>query len=214
MNDWLLTVKFVAGHFGFITALGLVSYVIGYRITRRINYGSFLEEVSLSTSLGLGAIAFLIFLLGLCGLLYRSAVLATIAISVAASYQVIPELVRKVRFKLGQHRHHGLVGVVLLVWSLPLLKMPLFPPTAFDSTMYFLASAKIFARNHGLVLTPYLRLPAFTHLNEMLFILSLLFYDDIAAQLVQLLMLFLATLTVIAFGRNHFSTRTGWWAAR
>lgn len=213
MYDWLLTVKFVAGHFGFITVLGLVSYIIGYRITRRINYDSFLEEVSLCTSLGLGAVAFLIFLLGLCGLLYRSVVVAAIAICVAVSYQVIPELVRKVKSKFEQLRDHWLVGGVLLVWSLPLLKMPLFPPTAFDSTMYFLASAKIFTQNHGLVPTPYLRLPVFTHLNEMLFIPALLFYDDIAAQLVQLLMLFLAVLTVIAFGRNYFSSRTGWWAA-
>lgn len=213
MYDYLLALKFLAGHFGFVILLGLISYVIGFRITRRIAYDSFLEEVSMCISLGLGTIAFLIFLLGLFGLIYPSVVVVAVATCVAASYSGVLQLIRRIRSKLGLLRKHWLVGGGIFIWSLPLLALPLFPPTTFDSTMYFLASTKIYVQNHRLVFTPYLRLPLLTQLNEMLFIPALLLYDDIAAQLIQLLMLVVLVLALIAFGRKYFSARAGWWSA-
>jgi len=79
--------------------------------------------------------------------------------------------------------------------------------------MYFLATSKIFAEQHAVVVTPYLRMPVLTQLNEMFFTLGLLFYDDIAAQLFQLLMLIMVTFAIIAFGQRYFSKQAGWWAA-
>src|SRR6185436_4057821 len=100
-----------------------------------------------------------------------------------------------------------------LALSIPVLALPLYPPRAFDSTMYFLTSAKVYVQSHQLVVTPFLRLPVLPQLNEMLFTLALLLYDDIAAQVIQLLLLATLTAALIAFGRRNFSKQTGWWSA-
>ena len=211
--DYLLTAKFVAAHYGFVISLALASYAIGYRLTRRVSYESFLEEVSICTSLGLGTIAFLIFLLGLPGLLYRSVVLLVLAVSVAASYSAFPHLFKKIRSSLSRLRARViLVGAGVFLGTIPLLALPLYPATAFDSTMYFLASAKIYVHTHQLVFTPYLRLPVLTQLNEMLFVLALMFSDDITTQAIQMLMLAIVVVAVFAFSRRYFSKETAWWS--
>jgi len=213
MHGYLLVLKFLAAHYAFVILLSLVSYAIGYRITRRLSYDSFLEEVSMCVSLGLGTIAFLMFLLGLVGLLYRPVVLAASAACVALSYAAVPHLVGKIRSRLSELPKRLVPGGVILFFGAPILLLPFYPPATFDATMYFLASSKIYVQSHQIVFTPYLRLPVFTQLNEMLFTLALLLYDDIAAQLVQLLMLALVCLTLIAFCRKYFSLRAGWWSA-
>jgi len=76
--------------------------------------------------------------------------------------------------------------------------------------MYFLTSAKVYVQSHRLVVTPYLRLPVLPQLNEMFFTLSLLLYDDIAAQVIQLLLLTTLAAALIAFCRRNFSKQAGW----
>ena len=211
--DYLPTGKFVAAHYGFVISLALAGYAIGYRLTRRVSYESFLEEVSVCTGLGLGTIAFLIFLLGLPGLLYRSVVLLVLAVCVAASYSAFPHLFKRIRSSLSRLRARViLMGAGVFLATIPLLALPLYPPSAMDSTMYFLASAKIYVHAHQLVLTPYLRLPLLTQLNEMLFVLALLFSDDVTAQSIQMLMLAIVVVAVLAFSRRYFSEQTAWWS--
>jgi 4-amino-4-deoxy-L-arabinose transferase-like glycosyltransferase len=215
MEDSMLLLKFVAAHYGFVILLGLISYIIGYRLTRRVDFDSLWEEVSVSVSLGLGIIAHLTLFLGLLRLLYPSVVLLALLGCVIACYPVLPELAQRIRVKLKATRARArmlLVGVFLAV-SIPVLALPLYPPRAFDSTMYFLTSAKVYVQSHQLVVTPFLRLPVLPQLNEMLFTLALLLYDDIAAQVIQLLLLATLTAALIAFGRRNFSTQTGWWSA-
>lgn len=214
MQDSILLWKFVASHYGFMLLLGIISYIIGYRLTRRITYDSLWEEVSICASLGLGVIAYLMFLLGILGVLYPWVVLVTITACVAGSYPVPIEIARRVLSKLSAARLRAKMLFVGACFALgvPILVLPLYPPTAFDATMYFLASAKIYAKSHGLVVTPYLRFPVLTQLNEMLFTLALLLYDDIAAQLIQFLMLTVLAIAIIAFCRRNFSKRAGWWS--
>jgi len=40
MEDSLLLLRFVAAHYGFVILLSLISYIIGYRLTRRVAYDS------------------------------------------------------------------------------------------------------------------------------------------------------------------------------
>ncbi len=215
MEDSIPLLRFVAGHYGFVILLGLVSYIIGCRLTRRVGYDSLWEEVSISVSLGLGTIAHLVLLLGLLRLLYPSVVLIALLACLIASYSVFPKLAQRIRLKLRSTTPGArmlLVGVFLAL-SIPILALPLYPPTAFDSTMYFLTSAKVYVQNHQIVFTPFLRLPVLPQLNEMFFTLALLLYDDIAAQVIQLLLLATLTAALIAFGRRHFSKQAGWWSA-
>lgn len=211
MEDSILLLRFVAAHYGFVILLSLISYIIGYRLTRRVGYDSVWEEVSVSVSLGLGVVAHLILLLGLLRLLYPSVVLLALSACVIASYSVLPELAQRLR--RTRPRARMILGGGFLALSIPILVLPLYPPKAFDATMYFLTSAKVYAQSHQVVLTPYLRLPLLPQLNEMFFTLALLLYDDVAAQVIQLLMLTILTAAVIAFCRRNFSKQAGWWSA-
>jgi len=207
--------RFVVAHYSFLILLAFVSYLIGYRLTQRIPYDSIWEEVSISTSLGLGIIGYLVFVLGILGLLYRSVLLLTIGACVVASYPVPVLVGRRIwpKLKGASLAAYALVATGCITLFVPILVLPLFPPIQFDSTFYFLASAKIYAQRHGLVFTPYLRFPVLTQLNEMFFTLALILYDDIAAQLIQFLMLLLLLLALVGFGRRAFSRQVGWWSA-
>lgn len=214
MAESISRIGFLSGHFGFIILFALTAFLIGRRLTRRVVFDSLWEQLSVSVSLGLGAIASLTFFLGLCGLLYRSVVLIALAAWVAWSFESVVQAVRQIRSNgavLSSSRLLLFTGAVFL--AAPILVLPLYPPTQFDATMYFLATSRMFAEHHAVTITPYLRMPVLTQLNEMFFTLGLLFYDDIAAQLFQLLMLVIMTCAVIAFGRKNFSRQTGWWAA-
>src|SRR6266850_234842 len=210
----MVLLTFVAAHYLFLVVLAILSYMIGRRLTLRVNYDSLWEEVSICMSLGLGLIGYLIFLLGILGLLYKWVVIIAMTACVAGTYPVPLQVAQGMMSTLrrAKLRAWALLGAGLAL-SLPVLVLPLYPPAQFDATFYFLASAKIYAQHHGLVFLSYLRFPVLTQLNEMFFTLALLLYDDIAAQLIQLLMLMLLTLAVIAFCRRNFSKQAGWWAA-
>ena len=102
--------------------------------------------------------------------------------------------------------------LLTLLIIFPVLFLPLYPPTAFDSTMYHLVYAKIYAQENRIVFTPYLRYAVSPQTNEMLFALAIRLYDGVAAQLIQFLMMGVMTTGLFAFGRRHFSQRTGIWA--
>jgi len=118
--------------------------------------------------------------------------------------------VRKVTEALRSKLVWCLIGFVVVF---PIFLLPLYPPTQWDAISYHLAAAKIYANSHAVVFTPYLRFPVFPQLNEMLFSLTLLLYDDISAQLVQFLMMWLVAIALYAWGRHAFNDRVGLWGA-
>jgi 4-amino-4-deoxy-L-arabinose transferase-like glycosyltransferase len=105
-----------------------------------------------------------------------------------------------------------LYGIILIL-VVPVLFLPLYPPTQWDATSYHLAAAKIYAKSHAIVFTPYLRYPVFPQVNEMLFTSMLLLYDDISAQLVQFLMMLVVAIALYAWGRRVYRARVGLWGA-
>lgn len=95
----------------------------------------------------------------------------------------------------------------------PMTILPLYPPTAFDATMYHLPYAKEYVEVGGIAYTPYLRNPVFPQYGEMLFSVMLLLHDDLSAQFTQLLMAFLTGLGVYSWGGRLVGPRAGLWAA-
>jgi hypothetical protein len=209
-------ILFILNHFIALMILVFLSYVFGRRLTRTAPYVSVWEEIAFCIPLGLGAIAYLIFLLGVTGLLYRTAIFSLLFLLQLICYPVWRDLAQRsiAAIKGGHLRLVTMVKTVLSVTVLtPILLLSLKPPTAFDAIMYHLAYAKIYAQNHHLVLTPYLRYAVSPQLNEMLFTLALICYDDIEAQLVQCLMMILVAVALYAWGQRVFSSRVGLWAA-
>ncbi|GBC84654.1 hypothetical protein HRbin11_01087 [bacterium HR11] len=207
---------FLVTHLSAGLALGGVGYGLGRRLTYSWRYASVWEEVSCSTALGLGVIALLVFGIGVVGWLYPWVLLGALLLSQGLCYAVWRDLFKRLtpalrgwsgRLRPGLGRL--LAGGCLLFMSL----LALYPPTAYDATAYHLTAPKLYVRDHAIGFFPHVRLNMLPQLNEMLFTLMLMFYDDIAAQVVEFLMLLLVAGTVYAWGRRVFSGRVGLWGA-
>ncbi|MEE8526876.1 MAG: hypothetical protein V3T72_23325, partial [Thermoanaerobaculia bacterium] len=66
---------FFGGHLLFMAALAATAWVLGRRLTRRLSLADGIESFAVSTSLGLGFLSWLLFVLGLAGGFYRATVL-------------------------------------------------------------------------------------------------------------------------------------------
>lgn len=207
----MMLLIFILSQFAAISLLFLCSYVFGRRLTRDFLYNSVWEEISISTSMGLGVIACLVFFSGIIGFLYSSAVLTAIVILQLVCYQSWIDLYSRIKF---QKPKKTLIGALLLtIIFAPSFLFSLFPPTAFDSIMYHLPFAKIYIQNHQIVPAIFTRYSFSPQTNEMLFTLMMLFDKDVGAQLVQWLMMLLVSTMLIAWGCRVFSFQSGLWAA-
>src|SRR5262245_58740240 len=211
--SWL---TFFAPDIATAALLAIAAFMVGRRLCRAVPFESTPERIAICTAVGLGTIAVAVLLIGLGGRLTRPVVLAVVAAGVLLCAAGWP---REVRPLLTRPREGSpmarvvllaLVGVVLIA---PLVLLPLFPPTAWDATMYHLAMPKAYVHWQRVQPTPFLRYPVFPQLNEMLFALGLLFATDLAAHLVQFLMFASSALVLYAFGRERVSARAGLWAA-
>jgi 4-amino-4-deoxy-L-arabinose transferase-like glycosyltransferase len=154
--------------------------------------------------------------MGTLGLLYRWVVLLVMGLTVLLCSSAWIELFHEVSSAFrkegrGRWKPMSLVLLTIVILS-PILVLPLYPPTAFDSTMYHLAYSKIYVQAHAIVFTPYLRFPVFPQTNEMLFTFAMLLCNGVSAQLIQFLMMGVLVAGLFAFGKRHFSPRTGVWA--
>ncbi len=215
------TLSFIVGHYAAIGVIALLCYLFGRRVTQGMSYRSKLEEIIFSFAIGSGVISYLVFLLGLLGLLYPLALVIALATCCVVCYPLWAKWARQLwsgRQKLTRLRLRSIAPTavavsIIVAMALPFAILPLYPPTAFDATMYHLPYAKTYAQNHQLAFTPFLRYAVFPQNNEMLFTLALILYDDTLAQLIQFLFLAGTVMTLIAFGERHFTQRAGWWSA-
>jgi 4-amino-4-deoxy-L-arabinose transferase-like glycosyltransferase len=89
----------------------------------------------------------------------------------------------------------------------------LFPPTAFDATMYHLPLVKGWVIDHRIAPALTLRYPVFAQLNEVLFAAVFLFGGELAPHLIELALLALTCGLLFVWGRRWFSPRAGALAA-
>jgi len=75
--------------------------------------------------------------------------------------------------------------------------------------MYHLASARLYVKQHALVLLPYVRYPVFNEQMDMLFTAALAACDDIAAQQFPLIANFLILVGIYTFLKERLSARAG-----
>ncbi len=194
-----------------LLALAATAWVLGRLATRQLAFAGRLERGTVSVTLGLALAAHLLLLLGFVGLLRPLPVLLLAVGIHAAGFRVWRELWTDLR---GISAPRWLWPVLLLGLA-PLVLLALYPPTAFDATMYHLPFARAFAESGGV---PYLadrRFPVFPQANEILFAAVMLFGRDVAAQGVQLLATLLTAILLVAWGRKVFPScePAGWLAA-
>ncbi|HKI03173.1 MAG TPA: glycosyltransferase family 39 protein [Thermoanaerobaculia bacterium] len=192
-----------------VLTLAVTAYVLGRLLASRP--GGAVERWAVPAALGVAAAAHLGLLLGFAGLLKPVPVLLALAGIHLLGFRVWRELPRELAALVRRSRPlWWLAGAAAL---LPLTLLPLYPPTAFDATLYHLPFARAFATSGGVPFLPDMRFPVFPQLNEVLFALLMLFAPDMAAHGVQWLMTMLTAALVWAWGREVFSSAAAGWLA-
>jgi 4-amino-4-deoxy-L-arabinose transferase-like glycosyltransferase len=196
----------------------------------RVDPGGAGETAAVAISLGLVVVAEVGLLLGLSGLLKPGAILLAVLGIHLASLPAWRSLLRGLGGLAGRlggraegggeaaARRRGRRHLLWLVGGaaaalLPTALLTLYPPTAFDATLYHLPFARAFASSGALVpFLPDLRMPAFPQLVETLFAMLLLFGGNLATQAVSLLATMLTVALLLVWGRRA-SPAAGWIAA-
>jgi uncharacterized membrane protein YhaH (DUF805 family) len=202
----------LAGFFLPLLALGTTSWVLGRAVLRGFRaFSGSLERNVVAIALGLGLMTHALLLLGVAGLLRPWPVLLLAAVIHAVGVPVWRELPGELR---GVRPRPLWIAAALLGLA-PLLLLPLFPPTAFDATLYHLPFARAFVRSGEVPFLPDLRFPVFPQANEILFAAAMLFGSDLAAQGLQLLMTLLTASLLVVWGRAAWPSwpLAGWLAA-
>lgn len=184
--------------------LAVTAYVLGRRVTGwpalALSFRDRLECDVISTVAGLGLLAHLLFFLGLAGLLRPLPVLFLAAVVHVFGIPVWRDLAT-FRPRPGWWEIAAFAGLA------PLAILAVYPPTAFDSTLYHLPFARAFAESGGVPFLPDLRFPVFPQANEILFGALILFGPDVAAHGLQLFATLLTAALLVSWGR------VGWLAA-
>ncbi len=209
LDSAIAALMFLLRHLLLLAALAATAYVLGRRLSRRIPYRDPIEAVAFSTTLGLGAFAWLLFLSGLAGGLQRGVIVALVLAVHVLGWREWRRIAATVR----RWRRRTRASPLWLAALAPAAVLPLYPPTAHDATVYHLPFAAGFLREHGPVFLPTLRFPVFPVLEEMLFTATMAFGGDTAAQLVPFLQMLLTALLALAWGRRLLCRRAGTWAA-
>ncbi|HVT43644.1 MAG TPA: glycosyltransferase family 39 protein [Thermoanaerobaculia bacterium] len=191
---------------GQILALLIVTstgWALGRLLFRRLQFSSVADEVSLCTTLGLGVAGTFLFLLGLAHALYALVILAVV---IAVHLLAVPlwlETFARVRRWWEERDPVPRLELLPFVALTPAFVLSLYPPNAWDETMYHLPFAKLFLREHAVVFAETLRFPLFPQLGEMLFAAILALSGDVQTHTVQLLAALLIAMAIQAHMRRR-----------
>ena len=216
LHRFLPVIPFALAHYAALIGLAALSYAIGCRITTKYRYHSAWERTAVCTSLGLASISYLIFALSLAHWLYPSTLLGILGVATIVCARELSSLTKTLGASLRRRPGRTLgIGAGCLILFLPYALLGLYPPdeTSFDALMYHLAVAKLYLEHHGFVFAPHVHFSLFPQLNEMLFTLMLVLFDDVAARLISSLVLAVLIIAVFAWGYQLFSRRVGYWAS-
>lgn len=196
------------------------AYFIGSAFLQRLTFATLAERLSLCVAFGLGVLSHLMLLIGLFGWLTYAGVLLTILTTTAVSIVIClrhkiadkptDRGVRptRLRWLIG-----ALIALAIAVVVLPILVLPLYPPTDFDATMYHLATAKTWLQASAVVPTPFLRGSVWPHSAHTLFATLLIVKDDLAAQILSLVATGLVGIGLFGWGKRIHGTGAGILAA-
>lgn len=160
----------------------------------------FTRDFAIAAALGLGLLGTAFFLLGL-----ASALRPEVVISIVAAVNLIA-------LRRWQRPHvHRLTWIVAIAIGVPFI-LSLYPPVAYDETLYHLPFARLFERAHAVVFADTLRFPVFPQLADTLFAGIMMFASDVRTHVVELAAV-IVTAIAIATAVPRTSSATGWLAA-
>jgi len=214
-------VLFAARHLLPVAGLGLVAWLLGRRLCRRVELAEGAEAAGVPLGLGLAVLGCALFVLGLAGQLRVLPVTLLLAVSALAAWREAAALARAAATAARSLREDGwrraapaaLCAALCTAALAPVVGLALYPPTGYDANVYHLPFARAFADAGGLVVVPELRFPVFPVLMELLFSVGLMAGGEVTAQAVALLPTAAATLAAAAWAGRTAGPRAAWWAA-
>ncbi|MBK5260159.1 MAG: glycosyltransferase family 39 protein [Thermoanaerobaculia bacterium] len=159
------------------------------------------ERLALRIAIGLALCAHALFFLGVAGQL-RPVPLIAFTLVVIAGGAIRARGIRRVRLR----------ELAIAIGGAPLFVLALFPPLAFDETLYHLPFVREFAGSGSLGFLPRLRFPVFPQLHEVLCVPLFLLAGDTGTHLVALAEVIITAALLVEWGRRH-DVRTGLLAA-
>jgi hypothetical protein len=194
----------------------VTAYAIGRASLQRVPFANRAEEIALCTAFGLGVLSQIILIVGLFGWLTMGGIITVMVLSLLFALgcklsrtNPLPAWRRPSLQGLGVIAALAIVGLA----ATALLLLPLYPPTDFDETMYHLAVVKMWVQAHAIVPTPFLRGQVLPHTAHTLFAALMILKDDIAAQILSVVVTVLTAVGLFGWGVRVRGTGCGVLAA-
>jgi len=182
----------------------------------RVNFADFTEKLTFAVALGLGLIAYIIFMLGILGFFYKPVFIWMMVILALFGSKEIIEIIRHIFSCLTRVKLKWFT--VLLLFFICVVTLftyigALAPPIGHDSLSYRLAQVRIFSEQHKLSYLPHTRESLWPYLIEMLYVLGLTVKSDILAKLIAWSFGLISALLLYVFGKEYSSREGGLFAA-
>jgi 4-amino-4-deoxy-L-arabinose transferase-like glycosyltransferase len=186
---------FVLKHLIVLALIASTATAIGLPWLRRLSSNA-AERAALGVAVGLAVGGQVVLGLGLIGRLQPAAVVAVVLVAHAVAWRDFRDLLSRSLCAWRERRGARLGAAVGALALSPIVLGSLYPPLAFDETLYHLPFAREFVRARSLPFLPDLRFPVFPQLVEALLAAVLAVGGDVATHGVSLVSMLTTALLV------------------
>ncbi|MFH1541152.1 MAG: hypothetical protein ABID79_04800 [Elusimicrobiota bacterium] len=175
---------------------------------------NFLEEIVFSVALGLGVMAYLIFFLGVIGLLYSSIIYFIVVIFSIFGVVGLKKNPPKIDFQSEKLSALDIFAIFVLIIAILInLSGALSPEIFYDSLVYHLGVPNFYKIHHKIVNMPFVFLSNLPAVASMLFTTGLFIKDEIIAKLINYGSGIFTCLVILSISIRYFNLKTGIWAS-
>ena len=200
----------------------LLSFFLGKKLFYLLNikFKALSEEFLFSISIGLAVLSYIIFFLGIFGLLYPFLIniilifLFIILLPEIKNYLMNLQYIRKSNyFKFSKFGFNEILIIIIFLFFLINFLSSFAPVVEIDSLSYHLALPKIYINNNRIFYMPSIMFSSYPFFVEMLYITGLSINSPAISQLFIFSFSVLTALLIFIFTKKYFSVRTGLIAA-
>lgn len=193
----------------------IIAASFGMRILKlfRFEFEDLLEASAFSLCIGLGLIAYMVFIMGLAGILSGLVIASLLFLLTLLSFKEMAEMLRRIISFLRRpdmsRLHIFFLVFILLACAITLIGA-LSPPLGNDSLAYRLVHVKAFSQAQRVSYIPYARESLWPYLIEMLFTLGFAIGSDILAKLIAWSFGLLGAFLIYTAAKRYFSRTAGY----
>ena len=187
-----------------LVAIGLGDFILG----RFVKDTKSIERVGISAVLGMGAIIYITFILGLIGLLYKPIFIGGYVLGVLVFYKRVFQMIMGLWKGKLSGVEYFLVGT-LIIFIIMNLVVTMTPVADYDSMLYHLSVPKIYARHHEIGFIPDNPGSVIPEAPQMLYLTGIIIKDGVLAKMYSFTFGLITMLLIYSFVRRFFKTRKG-----